>query len=213
LAEVLLTYVQLGEELGISPAGARMLAKRHRLPKITDNHGRAVVSIEAERLARLREERSGERRRREPGGRALAVAAERATPENAAHENAPGAHASAMAALRAHVDDLRAVVGAHQSERESLRRLLARFLEAREQELLSWETERRRLGEEIGRLRARGERANGEHAAERARWEAERRALNLRLDQFEEELARATGRAPSGGPRRPSWLVRVFRRR
>jgi hypothetical protein len=212
LAEVLLTYVQLGEELGISPAGARMLAKRHRLPKITDNHGRAVVSIEAERLARLRDERSGERERRESGGRALAVAAGPAVPVDVP-TNAADAHAAAMAALRAHVDDLRAIVGAHQSERESLRRLLARFLEAREQEVLSWNTERQQLDEEIGRLRAGGERANADHAAERARWEAERRALNLRLDQFEEELARATGGAPDAGPRRSSWLVRVFRRR
>jgi chromosome segregation ATPase len=197
----MLTYAQLGEELGISPAGARMLAKRHRLPKITDNHGRAVVGIEAERLARLRDERSAERSSRGASERAVANVGANA-----------GEQASAIAALQAHIDDLRAVAGAHQVERESLRRLLARFLEAREREIDSWETERRRLGDEIERRRAEGDRAAGEHAAERARWEAERRALNLRLDQFEEELAHATGQAPADEPRRSSWLVRVFRR-
>jgi hypothetical protein len=195
---VMLTYAQLGAALGISPAGARMLAKRHRLPKITDNHGRAIVSIEEERLARLRAERSVERE-----GRAAA----RRVPAN------PAGAAPETAALQAHIEDLRAVAGAHQVERESLRRLLARFLEARERELQAWTGERRRLEGEVERLREAAERTRDEHAAERARWEAERRALNLRLDQYEAELARAIGQAPGGGKRPPSWLVRMLRRR
>jgi chromosome segregation ATPase len=197
VADVMLTYAQLGEELGISPAGARMLAKRHRLPKITDNHGRAVVSIEAERLARFRAERSGERESRPPAR----PAAREATPAAAAGGNA--------AALQAHIEDLRAVVAAHQQERESLRRLLARFLEAREREREEAEAERRRLVDEVEQLRDAAATSGRAHEEARARWEAERRALGVRLDQFEEELARAAGRPAA----RPSWIVRVFRRR
>jgi len=198
VADVMLTYAQLGEELGISPAGARMLAKRHRLPKITDNHGRAVVSIEAERLARLRAERSGEREPRAPA-------------RPAARDGAPAAAAADPAALQAHIEDLRAVVGAHQLERESLRRLLARFLEAREREREAADAERLRLADEIERLRAAAAAADRGHGEARARWEAERRALSIRLDQFEEELARAAGRRADSG--RPSWIGRVLRRR
>lgn len=184
----MLTYAQLGEELGISPAGARMLAKRHRLPKITDNHGRAVVAIETERLARLRAERSVERGPRVPARPAPPAIAEPAPPPGAA----------------AHIEDLRAVVAAHQQERESLRRLLARFLDAREREREAAEAERRRLADEVERLREAAAATGRGHEEARARWEAERRALGLRLDHFEEALA---------GAARPSWLGRVFRRR
>ena len=47
----MLTYAALGARLGISPAAARSLAKRHRLPCSLSDGGKALVSVD---LAEIR---------------------------------------------------------------------------------------------------------------------------------------------------------------
>lgn len=42
----MLTYVELGERLKISPEAARALAKRHRLPRSRSNHGKTLVQVD-----------------------------------------------------------------------------------------------------------------------------------------------------------------------
>jgi hypothetical protein len=105
-----LTYAALGARLKISPAAARSLAKRLRLPRSLSDHGKALVSVD---LAEIRH-----------------------TPRPAGHRQGDivALSAAKIAALQAEVARLEATAAGHRAdferERERADRLMVELLQA-----------------------------------------------------------------------------------
>ena len=97
-----LTYAALGDRLNISPAAARSLARRLRLPRSLSDDGRALVSID---LAEVRHTPHPPNHRQAGNVALLAAQIEALQAENVRLETSVAAHCAACLALR-HPDRL-----------------------------------------------------------------------------------------------------------
>jgi hypothetical protein len=109
----MLTYVELGERLKISPEAARALVKRHRLPRSRSNDGKTLVQVDLTEISHS------------PVARA---------PQTAAGHQVVTALKEHIATLQADLIEMKAIAGGHRAdfERECDRtnKLLAELLKA-----------------------------------------------------------------------------------
>src|SRR5262245_54445941 len=76
----MLTYADLAERLKISPEAARAIAKRHRLPKMRANDGKALIKVDLDEIQHKPQTA------RSPGGHQAVIAALKAKIETLQNE-------------------------------------------------------------------------------------------------------------------------------
>ena len=160
-----LTYRELADRLGLSLDAARALAKRRGWKSITDETGRAFVSVDPAELAQLSEKR---RIKAAPG-------------------RPPGEEATRIAQLVAVIKAERDALGNVSGEsggpvdEARLAALMRQFLAAREQERLDWE---RRMGQlDVELAEAKATIAAAQQQYERAAQQHEQAIADLELLQ------------------------------
>lgn len=164
-----LTYRELGTRLGLSPDGARALARRRGWAVARDDAGRALVQVSESALAHWRERRaSGEVEAKAEGDRSRSMAAR---------------VADMVAAIKAEQPPVSVSVdrSAERAERDKLIELMRQFLALYERERMAWFGAFTELHGKIEAIRTETRALEAAREQERARWEAALRELDAAL--------------------------------
>ena len=155
-----LTYRELGSRLGLSPNGARALARRRGWAVAHDDAGRALVQVSESELARGRE-----RRGESDGGPSRSMAAR---------------VADMVAAIKAERPPVSVSVD-RSGERDKLIELMRQFLALYERERVAWFGAFTELHGKIEAVRTETHTLEAAREQERARWEVALRELDAAL--------------------------------
>jgi hypothetical protein len=185
-----LTYAELAEALGITPASANKLARRKRWPRVPGNDGKARVSVPEDALVR----------RDSPPDSPLDV-----PPVSPQDSPPPSPPDNLIKALEAHVETLKAQLAAAETridkQAEDLVAYDAAYAAGLAAERAKVEAERAKADRVIAEFAARDAQHAAELKAEQAQTEkaiAAFSALADRLDQLAAERARPWWRRLAG---------------
>jgi hypothetical protein len=166
-----LTYRELGARLGLSPDGARALARRRGWAVAHDDAGRALVQVSESALARWRE-------RRGSAEGEVTAAAERS------HGRSMAARVADMvAAIKAEPPPVTVSIdpSAERAERDKLIELMRQFLALYERERTAWFGAFTDLHGKVEVLRTEMRALEAARGHERSRWEAALKELDAAL--------------------------------
>ncbi|HEV2550449.1 MAG TPA: hypothetical protein VGU20_24260 [Stellaceae bacterium] len=166
-----LTYRELGVRLGLSPDGARALARRRGWAIAHDDAGRAMVQVSESELVRWRERRgSGE--------------GEAKSESERSHGRSMAARVADMvAAIKAEPPPMSVSVdrSAERAERDKLIELMRQFLALYERERMAWFGAFTELHGKVEVLRTEMRALEAARGHERSRWETALKDLDTAL--------------------------------
>lgn len=165
-----LTYRELAARLGLSPDGARALARRRGWVVAHDEAGRALVQVSESELARWRERRASDSDAKTEGERS--------------HGRSMAARVAEMvAAIKAEPPPVSVSVdrSAERAERDKLIELMRQFLALYERERTAWFGAFTELHSKIDAVRQEMRALEATREQERSRWQAALKELDAAL--------------------------------